>query len=103
MTYKTMTAQNLKMASMATSAAANAFAKFPLPFSSQRNLPQTLLLPRRCRPTTAARIYASVSAVTPVLSKPDELVETILSKVVLFFHFFFTQLENGFICLEFGF
>ncbi|KAI3468435.1 hypothetical protein Pfo_025098 [Paulownia fortunei] len=70
------------MASVATSSTANAFAKFPLPFSSARNLPQTLLLPRRHRSTSASRVYASVSAVTPVPTKPDDLVENILSKVV---------------------
>ncbi|KAK6158673.1 hypothetical protein DH2020_005987 [Rehmannia glutinosa] len=69
------------MASVATSSTANAFAKFTPPFSSARKLPQTVLIPRR-RSTSAARIYASVSAVTPVPTKPDDLVEKILSKVV---------------------
>ncbi|PIN00817.1 hypothetical protein CDL12_26677 [Handroanthus impetiginosus] len=71
------------MASVATSSTANAFAKFTPPFSSARNLPQTLLLPRRRRSASAAaRIYSSVSAVTPSPTKPDDLVENILSKVV---------------------
>ncbi|KAL0324031.1 UNVERIFIED_CONTAM: putative plastid-lipid-associated protein 8, chloroplastic [Sesamum calycinum] len=67
--------------SVASSSTANAFAKFPLPFSSARNSPPTLLLPLRRR-STAARIYASASAVTSVPSKPDDLVENILSKVM---------------------
>ncbi|KAL8536775.1 hypothetical protein ACS0TY_012084 [Phlomoides rotata] len=64
------------------SSAANAFAKFPLPFSPPRNSPQTFFVPRRCRSTAAARICASLSAAAPVLSKPDDLVESIVSKVM---------------------
>ncbi|XP_057799264.1 probable plastid-lipid-associated protein 8, chloroplastic [Salvia miltiorrhiza] len=68
------------MAAIATSSAANAVAKFSLPFSSPRNSPQFLSVPRRAR--SSAGVCASLSSAAPVLSKPDDLVETILSKVV---------------------
>ncbi|GER39765.1 plastid-lipid associated protein PAP / fibrillinfamily protein [Striga asiatica] len=72
------------MASAATSssATANAFAKFRPPFSSAAQLPPTLSLPRRRSTSAARRICASASAVTPVPTKPDDLVEDIISKVV---------------------
>ncbi|XP_047973988.1 probable plastid-lipid-associated protein 8, chloroplastic [Salvia hispanica] len=68
------------MASITTSSAANAVAKFPLPFPSPRNSPQSISLPRRAR--SCAGVCASLSAAAPPLSKPDDLVENILSKVV---------------------
>ncbi|KAH6760785.1 Plastid-lipid associated protein PAP / fibrillin family protein [Perilla frutescens var. frutescens] len=69
------------MATITTCASANAFAKLPLSFSSARNnSPHSLPLPRRSRST--AGVCASLSAADPVLSKPNDLVETILSKVV---------------------
>ncbi|XP_042002287.1 probable plastid-lipid-associated protein 8, chloroplastic [Salvia splendens] len=68
------------MASITTSSAANAVAKFPLPFSSLRNFPQSISLPRRAQ--SSAGVCASLSPAAPALSKPDDLVENILSKVV---------------------
>ncbi|EYU22076.1 hypothetical protein ABFS82_01G042500 [Erythranthe guttata] len=82
------------MATVATSSSSSssaniAFAKYPPPFSPTRNFPQTLRIPirHRRRPTSAAgRVYASASAVTPAptpaATKPEDLVEKILSKVV---------------------
>lgn len=67
------------MASITTSSAANAVAKLSLPFSSLRNFPQSISLPRRAR--SSAGVCASLSAAAPALSKPDDLVENILSKV----------------------
>ncbi|KAL1552613.1 putative plastid-lipid-associated protein 8, chloroplastic [Salvia divinorum] len=68
------------MASITASSAVNAVAKFPLPLTSPRNSPQSLSLQRRAR--SSAGVCASLSAAAPAVSKPDDLVENILSKVV---------------------
>lgn len=71
-----------EMASLTNSSTAKAFAEFPPPVSSSKKFPYAISLPPRRRSPghRATRIYASVSAVP---TKPDDLVEKIVSKVSL--------------------
>ncbi|XP_073315189.1 probable plastid-lipid-associated protein 8, chloroplastic [Primulina huaijiensis] len=64
-------------------AAANSSVRIPKPFFPEKEFGQALVISRRrVSAISASRICASMSVATPLSTKPDDLVESILSQVM---------------------